>query len=86
MEMPSSVSSPQGTARGSRPLQEHQGSGSRTLRSRTEGAKVAGQAGGPRVIPNEDDTDPAARQADLYMDIQANGDPARRDAGPISYV
>ena len=52
------------------------------LQCLTKGAK----ADGPSVILNEDDTDPAARQAATYINTQANGDPARRDASPISYV
>lgn len=56
------------------------------LQSLTKEAKAAGRADGPSVILNEDDTDPAARQAAIYMNTQAHGDPARRDAGPISYV
>jgi hypothetical protein len=58
----------------------------RTSRASRKGLKAAGQADGTGVILNEDDTDPAAGQAAIYMNTQANGDPARRDAGPISYV
>lgn len=86
MEMPPSARHRQGTARGSRPLGEKQGLVRAQLQSLTKEAKAAGRADGPSVILNEDDTDPVATQAAIYMNTQAHGDPARRDAGPISYV
>jgi hypothetical protein len=72
----------QGTAHGRRPLREKRVWFARTLQSLMKGAK----ADGPSVILNADDTDPASRQAAIYVNTQANGDPARRDAGPISDV
>jgi hypothetical protein len=39
------------------------------LRSLAKGAKVTGQADGLKIIRNEDDTDPAAGQAAVYVNI-----------------
>lgn len=85
MEMPPSVSSPPGNLPRQTPVVRASGVLAFALRSLAMGAKVAGQADGLKIIRNDDDTDPAARQA-ADVNIQANGDPARRDAGPISYV
>jgi hypothetical protein len=59
MEMRPSARYRQGTARSSRPFGRETGFRFAHLQSLTKGAKAAG----PSVILNEDDTDPAARQA-----------------------